>query len=72
MGAGFIYPLVGTIQTMPGLPTRPCLWVPNPHAPTHHHRPDYYRVVNLLALTCESFRYDIDVDLETGQILGLF
>lgn len=41
VGAGFIYPTVGTIQTMPGLPTRPCL-------------------------------YDIDVDIATGQILGLF
>eukprot|EP01046_Picozoa_sp_COSAG06_P008034 COSAG06_NODE_402_length_16190_cov_18.069045_3_plen_524_part_00 len=41
VGAGFIFPTVGTIQTMPGLPTRPCL-------------------------------YDIDVDIETGQIKGLF
>ena len=24
VGAGFIYPLVGAISTMPGLPTRPC------------------------------------------------
>ena len=24
VGAGFIYPLVGAITTMPGLPTRPC------------------------------------------------
>jgi methylenetetrahydrofolate dehydrogenase (NADP+)/methenyltetrahydrofolate cyclohydrolase/formyltetrahydrofolate synthetase len=24
VGAGFLYPLVGTISTMPGLPTRPC------------------------------------------------
>ncbi|GKV12601.1 hypothetical protein SLEP1_g23722 [Rubroshorea leprosula] len=24
--AGFIYPLVGTMSTMPGLPTRPCLY----------------------------------------------
>ncbi|XLS57424.1 hypothetical protein HN51_007179 [Arachis hypogaea] len=24
IGAGFIYPLVGTKSTMPGLPTRPC------------------------------------------------
>ncbi|XP_068662495.1 formate--tetrahydrofolate ligase-like [Aristolochia californica] len=24
IGAGFIYPLVGTMSTMPGLPTRPC------------------------------------------------
>ncbi|KAF9167287.1 tetrahydrofolate synthase [Actinomortierella ambigua] len=41
VGAGFLYPLVGTMQTMPGLPTRP------------------------------SF-YDIDVDVETGRIVGLF
>lgn len=26
IGAGFIYPLVGTISTMPGLPTRPCFF----------------------------------------------
>jgi len=39
-GAGFVYPLVGEIQTIPGLPTRPAF-------------------------------YDIDVDVETGQILGL-
>ncbi|MCJ7625536.1 MAG: formate--tetrahydrofolate ligase, partial [Anaerolineaceae bacterium] len=41
VGAGFIYPLLGTMSTMPGLPTRP------------------------------SF-YEVDVDLETGQVLGLF
>lgn len=40
VGAGFIYPLVGTMSTMPGLPTRPCF-------------------------------FDIDVDLETGMIVGL-
>ena len=40
VGAGFIYPLVGTMSTMPGLPTRPCY-------------------------------YDIDIDLETGRIVGL-
>eukprot|EP00249_Psilotum_nudum_P009173 c21752_g1_i1 orf=379-2283(-) len=40
IGAGFIYPLVGTISTMPGLPTRPCF-------------------------------YEIDLDLESGQVLGL-
>lgn len=39
-GAGFVYPLVGQIQTIPGLPTRPAF-------------------------------YDIDVDVHTGQILGL-
>ncbi|XP_072783038.1 monofunctional C1-tetrahydrofolate synthase, mitochondrial isoform X2 [Taeniopygia guttata] len=26
IGAGFIYPLVGTMSTMPGLPTRPCFY----------------------------------------------
>ncbi|CAF0790869.1 unnamed protein product [Brachionus calyciflorus] len=26
IGAGFIYPLVGAISTMPGLPTRPCFY----------------------------------------------
>jgi formate--tetrahydrofolate ligase len=41
VGAGFIYPLVGTMSTMPGLPTRPCF-------------------------------YDIDIDLSTGKVLGLF
>jgi methylenetetrahydrofolate dehydrogenase (NADP+)/methenyltetrahydrofolate cyclohydrolase/formyltetrahydrofolate synthetase len=40
VGAGFLYPLVGTMSTMPGLPTRPVY-------------------------------YDIDIDLETGQVLGL-
>ena len=41
VGAGFIYPLVGTMRTMPGLPTRPVY-------------------------------YDVDLDLETGRVLGLF
>jgi len=41
VGAGFLYPLVGTMTTMPGLPTRPCV-------------------------------YDIDLDLETGEVHGLF
>ncbi|PRP88414.1 formate-dihydrofolate ligase [Planoprotostelium fungivorum] len=41
VGAGFLYPLVGTMSTMPGLPTRPCF-------------------------------YDIDIDLKTGKIMGLF
>ena len=40
VGAGFLYPLVGTMTTMPGLPTRPCF-------------------------------YDIDLDLETGNVQGL-
>ncbi|MGC9333623.1 MAG: formate--tetrahydrofolate ligase [Anaerolineae bacterium] len=41
VGAGFLYPLCGTMRTMPGLPTRP-------------------------AFT------DVDLDLETGQVVGLF
>ncbi|KAH9523064.1 C-1-tetrahydrofolate synthase, cytoplasmic [Bulinus truncatus] len=40
IGAGFIYPIVGTMSTMPGLPTRPCF-------------------------------YDIDIDPDTEEILGL-
>lgn len=39
-GAGFIFPLVGSMMTMPGLPTRPAY-------------------------------YDIDLDLETGKVVGL-
>jgi len=41
VGAGFLFPLVGTMSTMPGLPTRPCI-------------------------------YDIDLDLETEEVHGLF
>lgn len=41
VGAGFIYPLLGQMSTMPGLPTRPVY-------------------------------YDVDVDLETGKVVGLF
>ena len=41
VGAGFLYPLVGTMTTMPGLPTRPCF-------------------------------YDIDLDMKTGDVHGLF
>ena len=41
VGAGFLYPLLGEMQTMPGLSTRPCF-------------------------------YDVDLDYETGQVLGLF
>ncbi len=41
VGAGFIYPLLGKMSTMPGLATRPAFM-------------------------------DIDVDLETGKILGMF
>ncbi len=40
VGAGFLFPLVGNMMTMPGLPTRPCF-------------------------------YDIDIDLQTGKIVGL-
>ena len=40
VGAGFLYPLLGTMSTMPGLPTRPAY-------------------------------YDIDLELDTGKILGL-
>jgi formyltetrahydrofolate synthetase len=41
VGAGFLYPLLGEMRTMPGLPTRPVF-------------------------------YDVDVDLKTGRVLGLF
>lgn len=41
VGAGFLYPLLGTMSTMPGLPTRPVF-------------------------------YDVDIDLETGRVVGLF
>jgi len=41
VGAGFIYPLVGSMRTMPGLPTRPVF-------------------------------FDVDLDLETGKVKGLF
>ena len=41
VGAGFLYPLVGKMSTMPGLPTRPAY-------------------------------YDVDLDLETGDVIGLF
>ncbi len=41
VGAGFIYPLCGTMRTMPGLPTRPAF-------------------------------VDVDLDLETGRVVGLF
>jgi methylenetetrahydrofolate dehydrogenase (NADP+)/methenyltetrahydrofolate cyclohydrolase/formyltetrahydrofolate synthetase len=40
VGAGFLYPLLGTMSTMPGLPTRPAF-------------------------------FNIDLDLETGQVEGL-
>ena len=41
VGSGFLYPLLGTMSTMPGYPTRPAY-------------------------------YDIDIDMETGQIVGMF
>jgi formyltetrahydrofolate synthetase len=41
VGAGFIYPLLGTMRTMPGLPSRPAFM-------------------------------DVDLDLETGMVVGLF
>jgi formyltetrahydrofolate synthetase len=41
VGAGFLYPLVGTMRTMPSLPTRPVF-------------------------------FDVDLDLKTGKVLGLF
>lgn len=41
VGAGFLYPLLGEMRTMPGLPTRPVF-------------------------------YDVDLDLETERVEGLF
>jgi methylenetetrahydrofolate dehydrogenase (NADP+) / methenyltetrahydrofolate cyclohydrolase / formyltetrahydrofolate synthetase len=41
VGAGFLYPLVGAMRTMPGLPTRPVF-------------------------------FDVDLDLKTGKVKGLF
>ena len=41
VGAGFLYPLLGKMSTMPGLPTRPAF-------------------------------YDIDLDLDSGRVMGLF
>ncbi len=41
VGAGFLYPLLGAMSTMPGLPTRPVF-------------------------------YDVDIDLETNRVVGLF
>ncbi len=41
VGAGFLYPLLGEMRTMPGLPTRPVF-------------------------------YDVDLDLESDRVLGLF
>ncbi|MBK8780414.1 MAG: formate--tetrahydrofolate ligase [Anaerolineales bacterium] len=40
-GAGFLYPILGDMRTMPGLPTRPVF-------------------------------YDVDLDMKTGKVLGLF
>jgi formyltetrahydrofolate synthetase len=41
VGAGFIYPLLGTMRTMPGLPSKPAFM-------------------------------DVDIDFETGKVVGLF
>jgi formyltetrahydrofolate synthetase len=41
VGAGFLYPLLGEMRTMPGLPTRPVF-------------------------------FDVDLDLETDRVVGLF
>ena len=41
VGAGFLFPLCGTMRTMPGLPSRPAA-------------------------------VDVDIDLETGKVVGLF
>ena len=41
VGAGFLYPLLGDMRTMPGLPTAPAFM-------------------------------NIDLDLETGKIIGMF
>lgn len=41
VGAGFLYPILGDMRTMPGLPTRPVF-------------------------------YDVDLDLQTGKVVGLF
>ncbi|MBV6452380.1 MAG: Formate--tetrahydrofolate ligase [Anaerolineales bacterium] len=41
VGAGFLYPILGEMRTMPGLPTRPAF-------------------------------FDVDVDLKTGKVVGLF
>jgi len=41
VGAGFLYPILGDMRTMPGLPTRPVF-------------------------------YDVDLDLKTGKVVGLF
>ena len=40
VGAGFVYPLLGEITVMPGLPTRPAF-------------------------------FDVDIDMETGKVVGL-
>ncbi len=41
VGAGFLYPLCGSMRTMPGLPSRPVF-------------------------------FDVDLDLKTGKVVGLF
>ena len=40
-GAGFLYPLLGDMRTMPGLPSRPVF-------------------------------FDVDLDMKTGKVVGLF
>jgi formyltetrahydrofolate synthetase len=41
VGAGFIYPLIGAMRTMPGLPSKPAFM-------------------------------SVDIDFETGKVVGLF
>jgi formyltetrahydrofolate synthetase len=35
-GAGFIFPLIGSMMTIPGLPTRPAIYDIGPHAALKH------------------------------------
>src|ERR1700722_1397353 len=57
-GAGFLYPLLGDMQTMPGLGTRPGL------------RPRY----EFFASSDYFFPgfWEVDLDPETGKVVGLF
>lgn len=58
VGAGFLYPLLGTMQTMPGLPTvRLECGHATPCTEPEVQRPGFY---------------DIDIDVDTGRIIGLF
>jgi methylenetetrahydrofolate dehydrogenase (NADP+)/methenyltetrahydrofolate cyclohydrolase/formyltetrahydrofolate synthetase len=57
-GAGFLYPLLGDMQTMPGLGTRPgrsC-------------------VLSIYTITYERFTgfWEVGLDPETGRVVGLF